>query len=239
MTRQVLRKGTAVLALAVAFGLFTATRADAAFFALICNDAACDNVGTPGDLIIQDNAAGDSLPALGAMNIATSMGGLTVLVNTSQSKPILGSATAPQMDLTYTVTGIGQVWLYASDDNFGPTGIVTLQGNVDGNFTGTATHTAILAGGNDNTQFLGPGNQNLDLSSVVTASDNVPPDVDINLSKAFGAVSPYFITIGIGINRTTAGTSTGDYSLVPEPASLALFGFGLIGLARARRRARR
>jgi hypothetical protein len=237
MMRPVLGKRIGVLTLAGAVSLLTAAKTDAAFHALICNDAACDGAG---DLIVQDNQGGDTAGAAGEISISTSMGSLAVLVNASRSKPALGSATAPQMELNYAVAGVGTVWLYATDDNFGPTGVTTLSGSVDGSHTGIANTSAFLAGGNDNSQFvnLGPGPNTLDLTSVVVGSDNVGPDIDINLAKQFGVVSPYFITIGVRIERVSAGTSQGDFDVVsvPEPASLVLLGFALIVLARARAR---
>jgi PEP-CTERM motif-containing protein len=223
----------AVLALAMVFAVATPKKADAAFVALICNDALCDGAG--GDIIVVDNAAGDSLNLTnGAISISGAVGGLTVTVNTSQSKPVLGSPASPSMDITYTATGIGTAYFYATDTDF--TGLQLLLGNVNGNFSGAATTTAYIAGGNDNTNFNGPGNTNLDLTGLVSASSNVNP-TNINISHLAASVSPYFLTIGLQINRTTAGTSTGDYlvSAVPEPASLTLLGMGLLAGAVRRR----
>ncbi len=55
-------------------------------------------------------------------------------------------------------------------------------------------------------------------------------------------VNPYSLSIGVQIIRTTAGTTTGDLNLnvapatVPEPASMTLFGLGLMGFGVASRR---
>jgi len=77
--------------------------ANAVFVARICNDLACAG---GDDLIVQDNAAGDTIASLGAISFATSAFGYSLLVNTSQSKPMLGSATAPQLDLTFSVVAV-------------------------------------------------------------------------------------------------------------------------------------
>ena len=71
--------------------------------------------------IVQDNGVGDSFAGAGAINFAGAAFGYTFLVNTSQSKPMVGSATAPQLDLNFTATSngtAGNVFLYASDIGF-------------------------------------------------------------------------------------------------------------------------
>ena len=65
---------------------------------------------------------------VGRDQFSTSAFGYTLLVNTSQSKPMLGSAT-PQLDLTFTVTSAGSaanVFLYASDTDFLTGGMFSL-----------------------------------------------------------------------------------------------------------------
>ena len=43
-------------------------------------------------MIVQDNAGGDSIGMTGAISFSTSAFGYTLEVNTSQSKPVIGSA---------------------------------------------------------------------------------------------------------------------------------------------------
>ena len=92
------------------------TPANAQFFATICNDIQC----TGGDdLVVQDNAAGDTALALGAISFSAALFGYTFEVNTSQSKPMVGSAAAPQLDLSFTATTgaapVGTLFLNISD----------------------------------------------------------------------------------------------------------------------------
>ena len=80
----------AVSVLACAMGV--SAPAQAQFFARICNDIQC--IGGD-DLIVQDNGPGDSFAGAGAINFTGAAFGYTFLVNTSQSKPMVGSAAAP------------------------------------------------------------------------------------------------------------------------------------------------
>jgi hypothetical protein len=118
MTRNLLSKSVALVALVGALALLPTATAEAAFIAAICDDAACigggDKFVTDGDLV-NDGASG----VAGLITFSHVTGGLQVAVNTSQSKPLLDE---PEMDVTYQVTNIGggggSVWLYATDDGF-------------------------------------------------------------------------------------------------------------------------
>ena len=107
---------SAAAVLACAMGV--SAPAHAQFFATICNDLQC----TGGDDIsFQDNAAGDTVAATGAISFSTAAFGYSFLVNTSQSKPMLGSAAEPQLDLSFAVTSTGtagNVFIYTSDTGF-------------------------------------------------------------------------------------------------------------------------
>ena len=103
MTKIARQALSAVAVVACAMGM--SAPANAVFVARICNDLGCAG---GDDVLVQDNAAGDSIGMSGAISFSTSAFGYTLEVNTSQSKPVIGSATAPQLDLSFVVTGCGR-----------------------------------------------------------------------------------------------------------------------------------
>ena len=184
-----------VAVLACAMGV--SAPAHAQFTATICNDIQC----TGGDdVLIQDNAAGDTVAALGAINFSTSAFGYTFLVNTSQSKPMLGSAAAPQLDLTFAATSAGaagNLFLNVSDTDFVGSGAFnfTIGGTnsgIDGSVTGRAW------GGTSNTALLFSGANLISALGPFTT-----PAYSGNTTGSFNAaVNPYSLTIGTQISRT-------------------------------------
>ena len=227
-----------IAAAAFVCALGASVPAHAVFVATICNDIQC--LGGD-DVVVQDNAAGDNIAMTGAISFATSAFGYTIAVNTSQSKPVVGSAAAPQLDLTFAATtsgAAGNIFLYTSDTDFLTSGAFnfTIGGTnsgIDGNVTGRAwggtTNTALQFSGANLISTLGP--------FTTTAYSG-------SATGSFSAVAnPYSLTIGTAISRTAAGTSTGDLNLqvsaIPEPSTwaLMLMGPALIGFV-ARRRLR-
>jgi len=216
-----------ILALALLFAAASGPKAEAAFIAYICNDADCTG---GGEVIVTDNAAGDNSPAVGSINLSGAVvNGVTVILHGAVTKPILGSATAPSMDLTYQLSGAGTgpVWLYMSDTDF--TGHTGLTVNFNDSIGGAATGR--VWGGNSNTD--------LDLSTPIIAalSGTGAFSVSGNTSVVGSPVNPYSLTLGVMVNNAPGFTS-GDISFtaVPEPTSLVLLGLGLFGGAGAARR---
>jgi hypothetical protein len=230
--RNMMARVGGVLLLAGA-GLFVSTvQAEAALIAYICDDAAC---GGGGDLVVTDELGGDLAP--GAVGSVTSVGrvaGYEVSVNIAVSKPVVGSASSPAMNLTYSAQNVvggggATIYFYASDTDF--IGITPLQ--MVFNAAAGTTATAEVYGGSSNA--------NLDLGTVLASSGPVvPPTGDIFLATpvvGLGA-NPYSLTVGV--STSAPDVASGDLKLVPEPATIALFGIGLFGvgvMARRRRQA--
>jgi PEP-CTERM motif len=216
--------------------------ANAAFFAAICDSISCGG-GAGHAAIVQDNTAGDSLPALGAINMSASIDGYAINVNTSQSKPAVGSATAPQMDITFSVNGFsstsppGTLFLFASDTDFLSSGALftALDGNSSG---GSGTVTGLVWGGTSNTALLFSGANLIGTTGALST-----PSFHATATDPFNpAVSPFSLTLGVEVTRTTAGLTTGDFnvSAVPEPSTWAMMvlGFAGIGFMAYRRKAK-
>ena len=99
------QKGSALLVCAMTLLCLagTSARADAALIAYICDDMLCTG---GNDTIVTDQGPGDNFPGsaqVGQINAgALSVNGFTIVTNVTQSKPLIGSAAAPQMDLTFS-----------------------------------------------------------------------------------------------------------------------------------------
>jgi hypothetical protein len=207
----------------LAFALAANGPANAVFEAALCNDAACAG---GNDFIIVDNGVGDANPTVGAITTVSPVFGFTVLVNTAQSKPALGSAGSPQLDLTYTATspGAGSIFLFASDTGFTSGGPFAL--TIGGTNPPGGTVTGQAWGGTSNTV--------LDFSGVLAT---VGPfnTAGYNGTASFTlapSANPFSLTIGTAIALTSGGSATGDLSLsaVPEPSTWAMMILGFIGV---------
>jgi hypothetical protein len=226
---------SALGATAVAFALAQSSPASAAMVAAICDSATCLGGNS---LIVTDNGAGDTIGALGAINFTTSFDGYTLNVNTSQSKPMIGSATAPQLDLNFAVTSngspTGSVFLFVSDTDFLTDG--KFQMAMGGTNSGSSDTVGRAWGGTSNVTM-----DIANLFGLLAPLSGAAYSATANPTLG-ASVNPYSLTLGAEVTRFTSGTSTGDLNLnisaVPEPSTWAMLilGFCAIGFVGCRRK---
>ena len=233
--------GLLVATFAVACVVGTSARADAALLAYLCDDAACTG---GNDILVTDQGAGDNFPGsgqVGQINAgALNFNGFTITTNITQSKPLIGSALLPQLDLTFNAVTSDdldhQIFLYAADTGFTGTGDVLL--TLGGTQPGEGTIQGRAWGGAVNTNTSDPRAAGPLLAN--TGSTAISPFALSAAGLLDPAVNPYALAIGVQLARSSAGVTTGDLHLsvvpIPEPASMGLFGLGMMGLAAWRQR---
>lgn len=221
-----LKSGLAVAAIAMGFVAASSSRADAGTLTLfICDTQFC----TANSVVAVDNVSNDLNPGTG--RIATfegGIGGFDVFdMESALAQPADGIGVNPLLDITYQASAApgttGDVWLYLTDTDFTGMGGLTIQNN--GNNNGGTVTTA------DVNVYGGTSNSPVDIGNLIgsvsglTASGFFPFNPSVN---------PYSLTLEFHL--VASGTTTGDVSTsVPEPASMALFGFGMLGAALRRR----
>ena len=180
-----------------------------------------------------DNGAGDTDSTVGLISFSGAIGAFQTNIAIGSSKPLIGSASAPHMDLfSVTITSPlagGTLILSLTDTGFtgsGPAQFLTLVGGTLGIGASVGIESFINGATLTNLGQFGPGGA---FSSTASGIANLSSPFSMGITATLVATA-----------NSAAQISSFDAEVkIPEPATLAIFGTGLVFLGFAVRRRRK
>jgi hypothetical protein len=186
-------------------------------------------------VVVADQGVGDTNPLLGVIGYGNPLGSWIVNVTTGISKPVLGSATKPELDLSSVNVssksgGSVNLRIRFSDVDFGNLiGLTSFTSAIGGVTNGGVTFDTYYSNSNgwfDQANLLTSLSSNGQFAFSDTGYAGANPD------------SPYSLTLVANISHA-GGVKTTSFNAavsVPEPGTLILLGSGILGLAIAGRK---
>jgi MYXO-CTERM domain-containing protein len=188
-------------------------------------------------ITVVDNGPGDLSAATGVILVQTNVGVWSFTIGTATTKPVLGSATDPAMDLTLQAnsTAAGSLRLVFSDNGFGP---------ATGLLTATSTGRVVAGAGVTDTYSVygDPANVVGATTVLIASTGTVPLPTSGSGSGLLGLGAPFSLTqveqlVASGPTFLNTDVSFG-VGPVPEPGVMGLGALGLAVLALGRPRRR-
>lgn len=192
-----------------------------------------------GSMTVVDGGGGDISGSSGSILFVGSFGGFDFQINSGLSKPLIGTAANPMMQLTYTlhrdVAGpTDTLSIEVSDTGFGPAP-KALSTTFGGTNSASTTSTTVFGAGVDNALY----NYSLSNTLGTFSSLSFSQDGSFNVpSAAAYSLSIKSTIVSTGATSNMGGTAKLFAAAVPEPTTFAMFGFGALGLVVAARRRR-
>ena len=186
---------------------------------------------------VTDQSAGDLNPALGAVTFDGSVGNFLINVTTGVSKPLIGSTTIPEIELSSVdVTSQlgGKLTLEVTDTDF-------LGAGTPGTFISQIGGAQAAGGTLSYGTFLDCSNSAFGTGTpLASQSFATSPFSGGAASSTTLCAGSYSLTEEVVLTLPGGSTMTSFNAnlALPEPATLTLFGVGLIGLGMLFRRKR-
>jgi hypothetical protein len=175
-------------------------------------------------ITVVDNGPGDLIGVTGAILLQTNVGVWRLAISTAVTKPLLGSTTAPVMDLNIqaTSTAAGSMRMVFSDNNFGPaTGILSAIISGHAASGGPATVTYDVYG--DPANVIGATTVHIASAGTTSLPTSATGSGPLVLATPFSLTQ---VETLVASGASTLNTDA-SFSVVPEPTSIALTGLGL------------